>query len=258
ELQDAVMRTRMQPVANLFGKFPRLVRDLARSLGKQIELEVSGSEVELDKTILDALSDPLTHLVRNCCDHGIEPPEQRLPARKPPEGPVAVTAVSAGGQIVLQVRDDGKGIDPEQVRHKAAQLGLRSPAELARMGPRELLGLILLPGFSTARQVTELSGRGVGTLLVKANLDRLGRTLEIDSVPGRGTTFPLQLPLTLAIIPCLLVRADGQRYALPQKDLEEVVCLHPSLGRAKIEHAHDQEVVRLRGRLLPLVRLDEV
>ncbi len=258
ELQDAVLRTRMQPVGNLFNKFPRLVRDLARQLGKQIELDLSGTDVELDKTILEALSDPLTHLVRNCCDHGIETPERRRQAGKPPAGLVSLSARHLGGQILLTIRDDGRGIDPEAIRRKAIQQGLRTSAELARLDAREVFNLILLPGFSTAAAVTELSGRGVGMDVVKTNLDRLGGVLEIDSEPGHGTTFVLRLPLTLAIIPCLIVAASGERYAIPQKDLEELVCLHPAQARARVEHAFDHEVVRLRDRLLPLVRLPEV
>jgi two-component system, chemotaxis family, sensor kinase CheA len=258
ELQEAVLRTRMQPVGNLFGKFPRLVRDLARQLGKEIELEVAGTEVELDKTILEALSDPLTHLVRNGCDHGIEPADVRLRSGKPPQGLIRLSARHLAGQIYLEVRDDGRGIDPQVVKQKAAERGLRTAADLARLGDRDLLGLILLPGFSTAAAVTDVSGRGVGMDVVKTNLDRLGGVLDIDSAPGRGTTFTLRLPLTLAIIPCLVVGAGGERYALPQKDLEELVCLQPGQARARVEHAYDQEVIRLRDRLLPLVRLGEV
>jgi two-component system chemotaxis sensor kinase CheA len=258
DLQDAAMRMRMQPVGNLFGKFPRMVRDLARQLGKRIELDVSGTEVELDKTILEALSDPLTHLIRNACDHGIEAPEPRRRAGKPEEGRIALSARHLGGRIAIEVRDDGRGIDPESVRRKALEQGLRTPAELARLGDREALALILLPGLSTAREVSDLSGRGVGMDVVKTNLERLGGTLHIDSSPGRGTTFTLYLPLTLAIIPCLLVSAGGERYALSQKDVEELVCLQPGQANGRVEVAYDQEVVRLRGRLLPLVRLGEV
>jgi len=258
ELQDAVMRTRMQPVGNLFGKFPRLVRDLARQLGKDIDLEVGGTEVELDKNILESLSDPLTHLVRNCCDHGIEPPDVRLRAGKAHRGRVRLSAKHVSGQIFIEVRDDGRGIDPDRVRQKAFNQGLRSPVELDRMTDRELFGLILLPGFSTAESVTDLSGRGVGMDVVQTNVDRLGGALDIDSTPGEGTAFTLRLPLTLAIIPCLLVVSGGERYAIPQKDVEELVSLNAALTRARVERAHDQEVVRLRDRLLPLVRLDEV
>jgi two-component system chemotaxis sensor kinase CheA len=258
EIQDAVMRARMQPVGTLFGRFPRLVRDIGRQLGKQINLVIEGTEVELDKTILEALADPLTHLVRNSCDHGIERPEVRRAAGKPAEGTVRLTARPAGGQIVIEIRDDGKGIDPTAIRRKAAEKGLFSPAELSRMGETELFGLIVLPGFSTASQVTDLSGRGVGMDVVKNNLDRLGGTLEIQSQVGRGSVFSLQLPLTLAILPCLLVEGGGQRYAIPQKDVQELLCLQPGLSKARIEYAFDQEVVRLRDRLLPLVRFEEV
>ncbi len=258
ELQDAVMRARMQPVGTLFNKFPRLVRDIARQLGKQINLVIEGTEVELDKTILEALSDPLTHLIRNSCDHGIEKPDVRRAAGKPSEGTVWLTARPMGGQIVIEIRDDGKGIDPNMIRRKAAEKGLYPPAELSRMSEPELFSLILLPGFSTAQQVSDLSGRGVGMDVVKNNLDRMGGNLEIQSLVGRGSTFRLQLPLTLAIIPCLLVELGERRYAIPQKDLQELLCLQPGLNKARIEYAFDQEVVRLRDSLLPLVRLDEV
>jgi two-component system chemotaxis sensor kinase CheA len=258
ELQDAVLRTRMQPVSVLFSKFPRLVRDLARQLGKQIELLMSGTEVELDKNVLEWLSDPLTHLVRNCCDHGIEPPERRKQAGKPVEGRVFLNARHAGGQIVIEIRDDGRGIDPQAIRRKAVQLGMRTQAEAARLTDQEVLSLVLLPGFSTAQVVTDLSGRGVGLDVVKTNLDRLGGVLEIASESGQGTALTLSVPLTLAIIPCLLVVVEGSRYALPQKDLEELICLQKDQARLRIESAFDQEVVRLRDRLVPLVRLTEV
>ncbi len=258
ELQEVVLRTRMQPVGNLFGRFSRMVRDLAKQLGKEIDLGLSGAEVELDKTILESMSDPLTHLVRNCCDHGIELPAERERAGKSPSGRVALSARHLGGQIFIEVRDDGRGLDPDKIRRKALQQGLRSKEELARLGSRDVLALILLPGFSTAAEVTDLSGRGVGMDVVKTNLDRLGGVLEIESEPGRGTAFTLRLPLTLAIIPCLIVAVGGERYALPQKDLEELVCLHPGHSRSRVEHTFDQEVVRRRDRLLPLVRLEEV
>ncbi|HVS36501.1 MAG TPA: chemotaxis protein CheW [Gemmataceae bacterium] len=258
ELQEVVLRTRMQPVGNLFNRFTRMVRDLAKQLGKQIELELSGAEVELDKTILESMSDPLTHLVRNCCDHGVEPPAERERVGKPAAGRVSLGARHLGGQIYIEVRDDGRGLNPEKIRRKALLQGLRTKEELARLGTRDVLGLILLPGFSTAAEVTDLSGRGVGMDVVKTNLDRLGGVLEIESEPGRGTAFTLRLPLTLAIIPCLIVGGGGQRYALPQKDLEELVCLYPGQSRTRVEYTFDQEVVRRRDRLLPLVRLEEV
>src|SRR5262249_36973382 len=175
-----------------------------------------GTEVELDKTILEALSDPLTHLVRNACDHGIEPPAERVRAGKPAQGKVVLRARHIGGQIYLEVRDDGKGIDPKAIKRKALQLGLKTAAELDRLGERDLLALILLPGFSTAKEVTDLSGRGVGMGVVKTNIARMGGAVEIDSEPGRGTAFLLRLPLTLAIIPCLMGPAAGARSAVPR------------------------------------------
>ena len=258
QLQGAVTQTRMQPVGNLFAKFPRTVRDLARQMGKTIGLEVNGTEVELDKSVLELLSDPLTHLIRNCCDHGLESPDERARAGKPATGRIVLNARQQGGQIWIEVRDDGRGIDVERIKRKALESGLRTAAELARLSDKETLGLITLPGFSTAAAVTDLSGRGVGMDVVKTNLDQLGGALEIDSTLGQGTTFSLRVPLTLAIIPCLMVRAGDQRYAIPQKDLEELVCLHPQQTQTRIETTLDQEVVRLRERLLPLVRLAEV
>jgi two-component system, chemotaxis family, sensor kinase CheA len=258
QLQSAVTETRMQPVGNLFAKFPRVVRDLARQLGKSIELELAGTEVELDKSVLELLSDPLTHLVRNCCDHGIESPDERRRSGKPPAGRIHLSASQLGGQICIEVRDDGRGLDARRIKNKALQAGLRTAAELDRLGEKDLLDLILLPGFSTAAGVTDLSGRGVGMDVVKTNVDQLGGALEIDSTFGQGTSFSLRVPLTLAIIPCLVVSAGGQRYAIPQKDLEELICIDPSQSQARIERALDQEVIRRRGRLLPLVRLTEL
>ncbi|AMV24957.1 Chemotaxis protein CheA [Gemmata sp. SH-PL17] len=258
DVQQVVMLTRMQPVGNLFSKFSRLVRDVSRKLGKQIELTTRGTEVELDKAILEELADPLTHLVRNCCDHGIEKPAERIAAGKVPQGHVLLHAHHEGGQIRIEVRDDGRGIDPQRVRRKALERGLKSAAELGILSDTELQALVLLPGFSTADDVTELSGRGVGMDVVRTNIEHLGGNLQIESVPGRGTCMHLRLPLTLAIIPCLTVVVGDQRYAIAQKDLEELVCLNGRAGSGKVEHTHDQEVYRLRGRLLPLVRLGEV
>lgn len=258
QLQGAVTQTRMQPVGNLFARFPRTVRDLARQLGKTINLEVSGTEVELDKSVLELLSDPLTHLIRNCCDHGLESPAERTRAGKSATGRIVLNASQQGGQICIEVRDDGRGIDAERIRRKALETGLRTAAELARLSDKEALALITLPGFSTAAAVTDLSGRGVGMDVVKTNLDQMGGTLEIDSTLGQGTAFSLRVPLTLAIIPCLMIRAGDQCYAIPQKDLEELVCLHPHQTQTRIEATLDQEVVRLRDRLVPLVRLAEV
>jgi two-component system, chemotaxis family, sensor kinase CheA len=256
-LQDTVLRTRMQPIGNLFGKFPRVVRDLGRQLGKQVEITIVGAEVELDKTILEQLSDPLTHLVRNCVDHGIEAPADRIANGKSVVGRITLTAAHEEGQIRIEIGDDGRGIDPQAVREKALAMRLKTEAELDRMPPRELLSLILLPGFSTARTVSEVSGRGVGMDVVKTNIELLEGSLTIDSRPGLGTAIILRMPLTLAIIPCLIVMVNGERYAIPQRELEEAICLHPGM-KGRIEQAFNTEVYRLRGRLLPLVQLGDV
>lgn len=256
-LQETVLRTRMQPVGNLFGKFPRVIRDLGRQLGKQVEMTVVGREVELDKTILEQLSDPLTHLVRNSVDHGIESPAERIAKGKPAAGQITLTAAHEDGQVRIEIRDDGKGIDAQAVRAKALAMRLKTEAELDRMSTRELLSLILLPGFSTAMQVTEVSGRGVGMDVVKTNIELLEGSLTIDSQLGAGTAMILRMPLTLAIIPCLIVTVNGERYAIPQRELEEAVCLHPGMS-GRIERAYDTEVYRLRERLLPVVRLRDV
>lgn len=257
ELQDATLRARMQPIGNLFNKFPRMVRDLARQLGKQVEIELKGREVELDKTILEQLSDPLMHLIRNSVDHGIEMPDQRVANGKPPIGRIFLSATHEDGQVQIQIRDDGRGIDPQAVKTRALASGLKSEAELNRMSVRELFSLILLPGFSTAKQVTEVSGRGVGMDVVKTNIEQLEGVLHIDSAVGLGCSMMLRLPLTLAIIPCLIVTVNGDRFAVPQRELEEVVCLHPR-AEGRIEQAFDTEVYRLRDKLLPIVRLSDV
>ena len=257
ELQDVTLRSRMQPVGNLFNKYPRMVRDLARQLGKKVEIDLQGREVEMDKTIVERLSDPLMHLVRNSVDHGIELPEERIAKGKPEVGRIVLSAIHEDGQVHIQIRDDGRGINPQAVKDKALALSLRSEAELDRMSPRELFSLILLPGFSTAKAVTEVSGRGVGMDVVKTNIEQLEGSLNIDSAYGHGCSISLRLPLTLAIIPCLIVTVEGDRFAVPQRDLEEVVCLHPRLT-GRIEQAYDTEVYRLREKLLPIVRFSEV
>ncbi len=258
ELQNAALRLRMQPASNLFERFPRLVRDLARQLGKQIEMQIVGSEVELDKTVLEILADPLTHLIRNCCDHGIESPEQRARSGKPPAGLIRLSARQDRGQIVIEIRDDGKGLDPDAIKRKAIEQGIKGRSELEALSQRQLYDLILLSGFSTAARVTDISGRGVGMDVVKTNLDQIGGIVEIDSAVGRGTIFSLRLPLTLAIMPCLLLASGEQRYAMPQRELEEIVLLEPDRGRLKIDCTQDEEVLRLRGALVPVVRLSEV
>jgi len=257
ELQDTVLQTRMQPVGNLFGRFPRMVRDLARQLGKEVEVVTVGQDVELDKTVLERLSDPLTHLIRNSIDHGLEVPETRKAAGKSRIGRIVLSATPVDGQVCIEIRDDGRGIDPVAVKAKAAAMGLRTESELDRMGNRELLSLILLPGFSTAKQVTDVSGRGVGMDVVKTNVEELEGHLTIDSSPGQGTSINLRVPLTLAIVPCLIVTVGNDRFAVAHRELEEIVCLHPG-GNRNLEHAFDMEVFRLRETLLPVIRFSEV
>ena len=259
ELQEGVMKTRMQPIDNVWSKLTRVVRDLGVACGKQVRLEMEGRDTELDKTILEAIKDPLTHCVRNCVDHGIETPEERLAAGKPAEGVLLLRAFHEGGQVNIEIVDDGGGIDVERVAAKALERGLVSRDELARMSERELLHLIFLPGFSTAAQVTNVSGRGVGMDVVKTNIEKIGGTVDIASVRGSGTTLRLKIPLTLAIIPALTVRTAGERYAIPQVSLVELVRLDNSAsgtGRA-VERISGAPVLRLRGDLLPLVHLDE-
>ena len=257
ELQVSVLKTRMQPVGSLFDRFPRMVRDLSRQLGKEIELVTVGQEVELDKTVLEQLSDPLIHLIRNSIDHGLETPRVRLHAGKPRIGKVTLSAKTADGQVVIEVRDDGRGIDPNAVRTKVLALGLKTESELQKISPKELYSYILLPGFSTAKQVSDVSGRGVGMDVVRTNIERLEGSLTIDSKPGKGTSMVMRVPLTLAIIPCLIVTVGEERFAVPQRGLEEIVCLYPG-GQGAIEHAYDTEMYRLREVLLPVVRYAEV
>jgi two-component system, chemotaxis family, sensor kinase CheA len=258
ELQETIMRTRMQPMGNLFSRFPRVVRDLGQKLGKQIEIDATGNEVDVDKTILESLADPLKHLVRNSCDHGLEGPEERLAGGKPAIGRIVLRAYHEGGQINIEIRDDGRGVNIPRVKAKALENGLKTQAELAAMSDKDAIRLIFLPGFSTAEQVTDVSGRGVGMDVVKTAIEKLGGQLDIESVAGQGTVIHLRLPLTLAIIPSLLVGVGDHRYAIPQVNLEELVCLYDDEVVSKIEIARDQEVYRLRDQLLPLVLLSEL
>ncbi|GAB4247283.1 hybrid sensor histidine kinase/response regulator [Deferrisoma sp.] len=258
ELQETIMLTRMQPVGKIFGKFPRVVRDLARKLGKQVELVVEGNEVELDKTILEGLNDPLTHLVRNAVDHGLEPPAEREAAGKPPKGTVTLRAFHEAGHVNIEISDDGRGMDPERIVAKAVEKGLVAPDQVRAMSEKEKVGLIFLPGFSTAEQVTDVSGRGVGMDVVKTNLDKLGGVVDIESAPGAGTTVRIKLPLTLAIIPSQIVRAGGQAFAIPQVNMDELLRIPASQVKDRVEIVGNAEVVRLRDRLLPLVRLADV
>ncbi len=257
ELQEGVMKTRMQPIGNVWAKFPRVVRDLASQLGKQVHIEMSGKETELDKTIVEAIKDPLTHLVRNSVDHGIESPEVRRAAGKPIEGCLLMRAYHEGGQVNIEITDDGAGLHLERIRKKAIQRGLLSADQAARLSDRDTAQLIFSPGFSTAEQVTSVSGRGVGMDVVKTNIERIGGTIDLQNRPGQGTTIKIKIPITLAIIPALVVTNGGDRYAIPQVSLLELVRLDGVELKQGIEYVHGAPVYRLRGKLLPLVYLSE-
>ena len=255
ELQEGVMKTRMQPIGNVWSKFPRIVRDVALGCGKQVRIEMEGKETELDKTIIEAIKDPLTHIVRNSVDHGIEGPEARTAAGKNPEGLLFLRAFHEGGQVNIEITDDGAGLDYEKIRNKAIQKGMITADQAARMTEREIVNLIWLPGFSTAEKVTNVSGRGVGMDVVKTNIEKIGGTVDVQSKPGQGSTVRMKIPLTLAIIPALIVTTAGDRYAIPQVSLLELVRLEGEQARKGIELIHGAPVYRLRGHLLPLVYL---
>ena len=257
ELQEGVMKTRMQPIGNIWSKFPRTVRDVALGCGKQVRIEMEGKETELDKTIIEAIKDPLTHLVRNAVDHGIEPPEARQTAGKDPEGRVFLRAFHEGGQVNIEITDDGAGLDLDKIRKKSIQKGLISSEQAMRMSDREVTNLIFLPGLSTAEKVTNVSGRGVGMDVVKTNIEKIGGTVDVQSKPGQGSTVRMKIPLTLAIIPALMVTSAGDRYAIPQVSLLELVRLEGEQARKGIELIHGAPVHRLRGNLLPLVYLNQ-
>ncbi|SDY37873.1 two-component system, chemotaxis family, sensor kinase CheA [Modestobacter sp. DSM 44400] len=258
ELQEGVMKTRMQPIDHIWSKLPRVVRDLGLQCGKNVRLEMEGRETELDKTLLEAVKDPLTHLVRNSVDHGVEASPARVAAGKPAEGVLTLRARHESGQVVVEVADDGAGIDPAKVGAKAVERGLLTADALSRMSPTDILQLIFLPGFSTAAAVTNVSGRGVGMDVVKTNIESIGGTIEVESVPGRGTCTRLRIPLTLAIVPALTIECAGDRYAIPQISLQELVALDAEKAAAAVEEVGGASVYRLRGELLPLVRLADV
>ncbi|MFP3906705.1 MAG: chemotaxis protein CheA [Acidimicrobiales bacterium] len=255
ELQEGVMRTRMQPIGSVWNRFPRVVRDLARSLSKQVRIEMEGAETELDKTIVEAIKDPLTHLVRNSVDHGIEEPAAREAAGKPTEGRLTLSACHEGGQVIIEIADDGAGIDGGRIRDKAIERGLISSEQAAAMSTRDLVNLIFLPGLSTASAVTNVSGRGVGMDVVKTNIERIGGVLDVTTEPGWGTTFRIKIPLTLAIIPALVVGCGDSQYAIPQVNLLELVRIDADRVASEIEWIHGAPVHRLRGRLLPIIDL---
>jgi len=258
ELQETIISTRMQPVGKVIDKFPRVVRDLGKSLGKQIQINITGSNAELDKTILESLTDPLTHIIRNSCGHGLETPEERVKAGKPKTGMINISAFHEAGRVNIKITDDGRGVDIDRIGQKVLEKGLKTEAELEQMSHQDLLNLVFLPGFSTMDKADDISGRGVGMDVVKTSIEKLGGSFEFDSAVGVGTTILLRLPLTLAIIPSLIVASGEYLYAIPQVSLVELVSLYDDEIFTKIERADDQEVYRLRGRLLPIVRLSEI
>jgi two-component system chemotaxis sensor kinase CheA len=258
DLRESVMKARMQPVSNIFSKMPRIVRDLSQSLGRRVRLQVEGQDTELDKSLLEAIKDPLTHAVRNSLDHGIEPPAVREAAGKDPEGTLKLRACQEGSHVLVEISDDGAGISVEKIRQKAIERGFITRERAAHQSERELLQLIFVPGFSTAAAVTNVSGRGVGMDVVRTNVEKIGGKVEIDSKVGKGTTMRLRIPLTLAIIPALIVRSVGQSFALPQGALSELVHVPPGQAATAIEWMENAPLYRLRGKLLPLVFLDRL
>jgi two-component system chemotaxis sensor kinase CheA len=257
ELQESVMKTRMQPIGQVWAKMPRIVRDLARQLGREVDLSMDGHDTEMDRSVLEAVKDPLTHMVRNSMDHGIEKPEERLQAGKPRSGKLTLRAFHESGQVVVEIADDGKGIDPERIAAVALERGVITREQLARMDTKEIVNLIFRPGFSTAEKVTNVSGRGVGMDVVRSNIERIGGSVDLTSEVGKGSTFRIRIPLTLAIIPALVVGEGTERYAIPQANLVELVRIEGEDLDRQVEDLAGSPVLRLRGRLLPLVNLAE-
>jgi len=253
ELQDQAMRTRMQPVSLLFSKFQRVVRDLGKELGKKIELKLGGAETELDKSLIEAIRDPLTHIVRNSCDHGLENPLDRKRAGKGERGTLSLDAYQEGGQVVIEIVDDGRGIDPNFILKRALEKGLLSSDRAAALTPPQIQELVFLPGFSTATEVTAFSGRGVGMDVVRTNVEKVGGVIELASRPGKGTSIKLRIPLTLAIVPAMVVESGGVAYAIPQIKLQELLLIDPNSNA--LERLQGKAFYRLRGELLPLVDL---
>jgi two-component system chemotaxis sensor kinase CheA len=260
ELQNEVMKTRMQPIGNVFTKFHRVVRDLAKELNKKIDLQLEGNETELDKTLIEAVKDPLIHIIRNAADHGLEPPEDRLAAGKPEAGHIHVRAYHEGGQVIININDDGRGIHTDKISQKALERGIVNSTELESMSPKDIMQLIFAPGFSTAAQVSNISGRGVGMDVVKTNIEKIGGSIEIDSTAGSGSSFSLKIPLTLAIVPALLVQADEHIFAIPQVKLVELLQVDPAdkKNSTRIEDLQGRPILRLRGKLVPLVQLSSL
>jgi two-component system chemotaxis sensor kinase CheA len=257
ELQEGVMKTRMQPIGNAWQKLPRIVRDLCAELGKDIELKMHGSETELDRQVLELVRDPLTHLVRNCADHGIESAAERIAAGKPAKGTIRLAACHQGGHIIIEIADDGRGLDLARIRAKAVEKGLANETEIVAKSDADICNFIFRPGFSTAARVTSISGRGVGMDVVRSNIEQIGGTVDLKSVPGAGAIFTIKIPLTLAIVSALIVDAGGERFAMPQLSVLELVRANRA-GEHRIERIKDTPVLRLRDKLLPLLHLKEV
>jgi two-component system chemotaxis sensor kinase CheA len=257
ELQEGVMKTRMQPIGNAWQKFPRIVRDLSNELGKKIEIELQGAETELDRQVLDLIKDPLTHMLRNSADHGLETPAQRRAAGKPECGHIRFSAYHEGGHIIIQVADDGRGLDTDRIKAKAMAQGLVSEADIEKLSEAQIHKYIFAPGFSTATNVTSVSGRGVGMDVVRTNIDQIGGTIDVKSVAGVGLNFTIKIPLTLAIVAALIVESKGERFAIPQLSVVELVRARKG-GDHRIERIKDTTVLRLRDKLLPLARLSRL
>jgi len=254
ELQESVMKTRMQPVGNAWQKLPRVVRDLAAELGKSIDLEMHGAETELDRQVLDRIKDPLTHMVRNSADHGLESPQDRLAKGKPEKGTIRLSAYHEGGHIIMEIADDGRGLDIHKIKEKAIARGLAGAAEIEKMTEAQIQRFIFAPGFSTAEKITNVSGRGVGMDVVISNIDQIGGSVDVKSIPGEGSIFTIKIPLTLAIISALIIEAGGERFAIPQLAVIELVRVKNNTEH-RIEHIKDTPVLRLRNKLLPLIHL---
>jgi two-component system, chemotaxis family, sensor kinase CheA len=257
ELQESVMKTRMQPIGNAWQKLPRIVRDLADELGKQIELEMQGAETELDRQVLDRIKDPLTHMIRNSADHGIETPQERLALGKPARGTIRLTAYHEGGYVIIAVADDGRGLDTARIKAMAGAAGLVPPASIEKMTEAQIHRLIFTPGFSTASEITSISGRGVGMDVVQTNIDQIGGSVDVKSVPGEGLVFTLKIPLTLAIISALIIEAGGERFAIPQLAVTELVRIKAN-SEHRIDRIKQAPVLRLRNKLLPLTFLSKL
>lgn len=257
DLQEGVMKTRMQPIGNAWSKLPRIIRDLSLELGKRIDLEMNGQDTELDRQVLEMIKDPLTHMVRNSGDHGVELPADRLAAGKPETGKIVLDAFHEGGHIIIKISDDGKGLSEDKIKDKIINNGLATPDELAEMSTQQVHQFIFKAGFSTAEQVTAVSGRGVGMDVVRTNIEKIGGSIELQSVEGKGSTFIIKIPLTLAIVSALIVEASEERFAIPQLSVRELVMISEH-GDNRIEYIKGSPVFRLRDRLLPLVSLSNI